>query len=105
VGYDFDPSNDKANRAKHGVSPALTEVLFTGPHVTLECDRFDYGETRRIGFGLIRSRLFVSRLCRSGLDRKDHLVAQGQFREVERYGGKAQEDRGSGAGGDGLEQA
>jgi uncharacterized DUF497 family protein len=79
VEYHFDPSKDMVNRAKHGVSLALAEVLFAGPHLTIEDDRFDCGEMRRIAFGHIRGRLFVSRLCRSGLDPKDHLVAQGQF--------------------------
>ena len=43
VEYHFDPSKDTVNRAKHGVSLALAEVLFAGPHLTLGDDRFDYG--------------------------------------------------------------
>jgi uncharacterized protein len=56
VEYDFDPSKEMANRAKHGVSLALAEVLFAGPHLTFEDDRLDYGEIRRIAVGHIRGR-------------------------------------------------
>jgi uncharacterized DUF497 family protein len=38
----FDPAKDTVNRVKHGVSLALAEVLFAGPHVSLVDDRFDY---------------------------------------------------------------
>jgi hypothetical protein len=31
VKYVFDPAKDRINRAKHGVSLALAEVLFAGP--------------------------------------------------------------------------
>ena len=51
--YVFDPEKDRRNRAKHGVSLALAEILFHGAHATLTDDRFDYGEMRQIAFGLI----------------------------------------------------
>jgi len=57
--YAFDPAKDAINRAKHGVSLALAEILFAGPHATTSDDRFDYGEVRQIAFGLIAGRLFV----------------------------------------------
>ena len=56
----FDPDKDRANRAKHGVSLALAEVLFLGPFVAMTDDRFDYGEVRQIAFGFINDRLFAS---------------------------------------------
>ena len=55
----FDPTKDKVNRAKHGVSLALAEVLFAGPRVSVADDRFDYNEVREVAFGLINNRLFV----------------------------------------------
>ena len=58
--YVFDPDKDRANRAKHGVSLALAEVLFLGPFVAMTDDRFDYGEVRQIAFGFINDRLFAS---------------------------------------------
>jgi uncharacterized protein len=79
VDYEFDPAKDDANCVKHGMSLALAEVLFAGPHLVIDDDRFDYGENRQIALGLIRGRLFVCVFCRSRLDAADHIVAQGQF--------------------------
>jgi uncharacterized protein len=59
VKYVYDPAKDLANRAKHGVSLALAEVLFAGPHVSTTDDRFEYGEVREVAFGFINERLFV----------------------------------------------
>lgn len=61
VRYVFDPAKDKVNRTKHGVSLALAEVLFAGPHVSMTDDRFDYGEVREMALGLINGRLFCTR--------------------------------------------
>ena len=44
----FDPAKDRLNRAKHGVSRALAEMLFAGPHMSVKDGRFDYGEVREI---------------------------------------------------------
>jgi uncharacterized DUF497 family protein len=35
VDFEFDRSKDEANRAKHGVSFALAELLFAGPDLTV----------------------------------------------------------------------
>jgi uncharacterized DUF497 family protein len=37
----------------------LAEVLFSGPHLSMTDDRFDYGEIRQVAFGLINDRLFA----------------------------------------------
>jgi hypothetical protein len=37
--YVFDPAKDAINRTKHGVSLALAELLFAGPHATMTDDR------------------------------------------------------------------
>ena len=52
------PAKDAVNQEKHGVSLALAEVLFDGPHTSVADRRFDYGETRQIVFGFINNRLF-----------------------------------------------
>jgi hypothetical protein len=105
VEHDFDPSKDRANRAKHGVSLALAEVLFAGPHLTLDDDRFDYGEIRRIAFGHIRGRLFVCVFVDRGSIRRIISLRKANSREVRRYAEKAQQGRGQGVGCDGLEHA
>jgi uncharacterized DUF497 family protein len=50
----FDSRKDEASIAKHGVSLALAAELEI-PKVVAD-DRFDYGEPRFIGFGLIDGR-------------------------------------------------
>jgi uncharacterized protein len=47
----FDPSKDRANVAKHGIS--LARVVDMEILAVVEDDRFDYGETRYRAFGII----------------------------------------------------
>jgi uncharacterized DUF497 family protein len=88
------PSKDEANRAKHGVALALAEVLFAGPHLTVEDDRIDYGEARRIAFGHVRERLFVCVFVDRGSTRRIISLRKANSREVKRYGKKAEQGRG-----------
>lgn len=81
----FDPDKDRANRAKHGVSLALAEVLFLGPIVEMTDDRFDYGEIRRIAFGFINSRLFVCVYADREAERRVISLRKANRREVQRY--------------------
>ncbi len=48
---DFDPDQDAANIAEHGVS--LARAADFDPEVTVVDDRFEYGETRYRAFGLL----------------------------------------------------
>jgi hypothetical protein len=82
----FDPVKDRINQAKHGVSLALAEVLFAGPHRTLMDDRFDYGEVRQIAFGCIQSRLFVCVYADRGTDRRVISLRKANSREMKRNG-------------------
>jgi len=88
VNCSFDPVKDVANRDKHGVSLALAEVLFAGPHRTVVDDRFDYGESRNVAFGFIRNRLFVCVYSDRGLERRVISLRKANMREVRRYGEK-----------------
>jgi uncharacterized DUF497 family protein len=47
VKYTFDAAKDALNQEKHGVSLALAEVLFSGPHLSIADSRFEYGDTRQ----------------------------------------------------------
>ena len=94
VDFEFDPWKDEANRAKHGVSLALAEVLFGSPHLTVEDDRFDYGEVRRIAFGHIRERLFVCVFVDRGSTRRIISLRKANSREVKRYGEEVEQSRG-----------
>lgn len=84
----YDTAKDATNLDKHGVSLALAEVLFAGPHVSVVDDRFDYGEIRQIAFGLIRNRLFVCVYAERGSERRVISLRKANTREVRRYGEK-----------------
>jgi hypothetical protein len=89
VKYAFDPDKDRLNQAKHGVSLVLAELLFTGSHVAIADDRFDYGEVRRIAFGPIQGRLFVCVFADRGAERRVISLRKANTREVNRYGEKS----------------
>jgi uncharacterized DUF497 family protein len=82
----FDPAKDTSNRAKHGVSLGLAEVLFSGPHVSVADDRFDYGELRAVAFGYVEGRLFVCVYVDRGGDRRVISLRRANSREIGRYG-------------------
>jgi uncharacterized DUF497 family protein len=86
VKYVFDPAKDKINRAKHGVSLALAEVLFAGPHISMADDRFEYGEVREVAFGLINDRLFACVYADRGQERRVISLRKATKPEVKRYG-------------------
>lgn len=56
---EFDPVKDEINRKKHGVSLAAADGFDWATAFEREDDRFDYGETRFVGIGLIEGRLHV----------------------------------------------
>jgi uncharacterized DUF497 family protein len=84
--YAFDPAKDAVNRAKHGVSLALAEVLFAAPHVSIADDRFDYGETRQVAFGVINNRLFACVYVDRNGERRIISLRKANQREARRYG-------------------
>jgi uncharacterized DUF497 family protein len=82
----FNPAKDAANRAKHGVSLALPEILFADPHLLTTDDRFNYGEVRELAFGRISGRLFVCVYADRGEERRVISLRKANGREVKRYG-------------------
>lgn len=82
----FDPDKDEVNRQKHGVSLALAEVLFAGPHVSMADDRFEYGEVREVAFGRVNGRLFVCVYVDREAERRVISLGKANRREVRRYG-------------------
>ena len=84
--YVFDPDKDAGNRAKHGVSLRLSEVLFAEPHILVTDDRFDYGEARTLAFGRIGGRLFVCVFADRDAERRVISLRKANSREVRRYG-------------------
>jgi uncharacterized DUF497 family protein len=82
----FDPDKDVVNQAKHGVSLALAEVLFARPRVSTSDDRFDYGETRQVAFGLVNGRFFACVYVDRAGERRIISLRKANQREVKRYG-------------------
>ena len=85
--YTFDPAKDTANQTKHGVSLALAEVLFAGPHASVTDDRFDYGERRDVAFGMIAGRMFACVYVDRGSAQRVISLRKANRREVARYAG------------------
>lgn len=57
--YEWDQAKNRKNIAKHGLNFEDAEQVFSGPCVTFEDDRFDYGEERLVTLGLLSGRLIV----------------------------------------------
>ena len=57
--YEWDEDKSEQNLARHGLSFEDAETVFSGPCVTFEDDRFDYGETRLITLGVLEGRVVV----------------------------------------------
>jgi uncharacterized DUF497 family protein len=94
VDFEFDSAKEEVNLAKHGVSQTLAEVLFAGRHVSVQDDRFDYGEVRQVAFGRIRERLFVCVFVDRGSTRRVISFRKANSREVKRHGEKIEQGRG-----------
>ena len=83
--YAFDPAKDARNQAKHGVTLALAEILFAGPHVATTDNRFDYGEVRQIALGQIGGRVFVCVYVDRQAERRIISLRKANRREVMRF--------------------
>jgi uncharacterized DUF497 family protein len=57
--YEWDEAKARHNLAKHGLDFEDAVLVFMGPIVTFEDDRFDYGEPRFITLGLLARRVVV----------------------------------------------
>lgn len=55
VKFEWDESKRRSNVKKHGIDFADLPDLFKGATLTIQDDRFDYGEIRFITLGLLRS--------------------------------------------------
>ena len=57
--YEWDETKSQENLSKHGLSFDDAEIVFAGPCVTFEDNRFDYGEPRFITLGHLEGRVVV----------------------------------------------
>lgn len=56
---EFDPTKDRINREKHGISLARAADFDWRNAVAFEDDRQDYGEERQVAHGYIGRRLYT----------------------------------------------
>jgi uncharacterized protein len=57
--FEWDESKRVSNLRKHGIDFADVPIVFNGSTVTVEDERFDYGEERFITFGLLQGQVVV----------------------------------------------
>ncbi len=57
--YEWDETKSQENLSKHGLSFDDAETVFSGPCVTFEDNRFDYGEPRFITLGRLEGHVVV----------------------------------------------
>jgi uncharacterized DUF497 family protein len=59
VRVEWDEAKRMANVRRHGIDFVGVQELFEGYTVTVEDDRFDYGEPRFVSVGLLEGRVVV----------------------------------------------
>jgi uncharacterized DUF497 family protein len=57
--FEWDEEKRLANIRKHGIDLADAAAIFEGDVVVMNDNRFDYGETRFIAFGLLKDKVIV----------------------------------------------
>ncbi len=55
--FGWDEAKRRANLRKHGIDFNGIETVFDGATMTIEDNRFEYGEQRFVTFGLLEGRL------------------------------------------------
>jgi uncharacterized protein len=55
--FEWDESKQTSNLRKHGINFSDVPTVFDGLIVTVEDDRFDYGEERFVTFGLLQGQV------------------------------------------------
>ena len=83
--FEWDEAKNRKNAAKHGLNFEDAEPVFSGPCVTFEDSRFDYGEERLVTLGLLAGRLVV--IAHSPRDEGTRIISmrKGNRREQEIY--------------------
>ena len=83
--YEWDKAKNQRNFVKHGLKFEDAELVFSGPSVTFEDDRFDYGEQRLATLGLLAGRVVV--IAHSPRDEGTRIISmrKGNRREQEIY--------------------
>ncbi len=57
--FEWDDAKRKSNIEKHGIDFIDAPMVFSGYTLTIEDDRYDYGEKRFVTFGILDGRIVV----------------------------------------------
>jgi len=82
---EFDPTKRTTNLAKHHIDLAEAERVFEGDTLTIEDDRFDYGEQRFITIGRLDGRMVVMVWTPRGAARRIISLRKANDREQAAY--------------------
>jgi uncharacterized protein len=82
----YDPAKRDETLARRGLDLADAGIVLSGPALTAEDDRFDYGEPRFITIGLLRARMVVVAWTPRGDTYRIISMRKANDREVTRYG-------------------
>jgi uncharacterized protein len=85
VFIDFDPSKDKINVARHGLSLALAKKLAWNEALVWVDDRFEYDEIRMRGLVPEGNRLYYVAFVDRGRTRRVISLRHAERREVKHY--------------------
>ena len=59
MNFEWEDTKRKSNIKKHGIDFINAPMIFTGYTLTIEDDRYDYGEERFVTFGILDGRVVV----------------------------------------------
>ena len=90
--FEWDETKRLENLKKHGLSFKDVEIVFSGPCVTFEDRRHDYGEERYITLGLLEGREVVIAHTPRGENTRIISMRKANRREQQRYRERFEED-------------
>ncbi len=82
---EFDPEKDAVNKKKHGISLAMAEYLNWETLIAYDDTRYPYGESRRVGYGLLAKRLHAVVFTYRGMRIRVISLRKANNRERKKY--------------------
>ena len=83
--YEWDETKSQENLSKHGLSFDDVDIVFSGPCVTFEDNRFDYGKPRFITLGRLKGHVVVVAHTPLGEHTRIISMRKGNRREEKAY--------------------
>ena len=82
---EYDPAKREETLARRGIDMADAAEVFSGPCLTVEDVRFDYGEPRFLTVGFLRQRLMIVAWTPRGDTCRVISMRKANDREIARY--------------------